>query len=131
MIKFCITKLSFSIYSSKLLFSLSSYLCCLSKETYLKSQGSYIQFTQKYLCKSYQINFSMPVFSPQFSSVTLLYLTLCNHMDCSMPGFPVHHQLPELAQTHTHHVGDAIQPSYPLSSPFPPAFNLSQNQSLF
>ena len=117
MIKFCITKLSFSIYSSKLLFSLSSYLCCLSKETYLKSQGSYIQFTQKYLCKSYQINFSMPVFSPQFSSVTLLYLTLCNHMDCSMPGFPVHHQLPELAQTYVCWVGDGIQTFHPTFSP--------------
>ena len=52
-------------------------------------------------------------------------------MDCSTPGFPVHHQLPELAQTHVHRVIDAIQPSYPLSSPFPPAFNLSQHQHLF
>ena len=52
-------------------------------------------------------------------------------MDCSMPGFPVHHQLPELAQTHVHWVGDAIQPSHPLFSPSPPAFNLSQHQSLF
>ena len=50
---------------------------------------------------------------------------------CSMPGFPVHHQLPELAQTHVHWVGDAIQQSHPLSSPSPPAFNLSQHQSLF
>ena len=52
-------------------------------------------------------------------------------MDCSTPGFPVHHQLPELAQTHVHQIGDAIQPSHPLSSPSPPAFNLSQHQSLF
>ena len=50
---------------------------------------------------------------------------------CSMPGFPVHHQLPELAQTHVHRVGDSIQPSHPLSSPSPPAFNLSQHQGLF
>ena len=49
-------------------------------------------------------------------------------MHCSMPGLLVHHQLPELAQTHVHGVGDAIQPSHPLSSPFPPAFNLSQHQ---
>ena len=56
---------------------------------------------------------------------------LCNPMDCSMPGFPVHHQLLELAQTHVHEVSDAIQPSHPLSSPSPPAFNLSQNQGLF
>jgi len=52
-------------------------------------------------------------------------------MDCSMPGFPVHHQLLELAQTHVHRVGDAIQPSYSLSSPSPPTFNLSQHQGLF
>ena len=52
-----------------------------------------------------------------FSLVTLLCQTLCNPMDCSMPGFPVHHELPELAQTHVHHVGDAIHPSHPLSSP--------------
>ena len=55
----------------------------------------------------------------------------CDPMDCSTPGFPVHHQLPELAQTHVHQVSDAIQPSHPLSSPFPPAFNLYQHQSLF
>ena len=52
-------------------------------------------------------------------------------MDCSTPGFRVHHQLPELSQTHVHRVGDAIQPSHPLSSPSPPAFNLSQHQGLF
>jgi len=52
-------------------------------------------------------------------------------MDYSMPGLPVRHQLLELTQTHVHQVGDAIQPSHPLSSPSPPAFNLSQHQSLF
>ena len=52
-------------------------------------------------------------------------------MDCSTPGFPVHHQLPEFTQTHVHWVGDATQPSHPLSSPSPPAFNLSQHQCLF
>ena len=55
----------------------------------------------------------------------------CDPMDCSTPGFPVHHQLPELTQTHVHRVGDAIQPSHPLSSPSPPTFNLSQHQGLF
>ena len=59
------------------------------------------------------------------------YLTLCDPMDCSIPGFPVHHQLPELTQTHVHGVSDAIQPSHPLSSPSPPAFNLFQHQSFF
>ena len=67
---------------------------------------------------------------PQFSSVAQLCLTLCNPMDCSMPGLPVHYQLLKLAQTHAHQVSDAIQPSYPLSSPSPPAFNLSQHQDL-
>ena len=62
------------------------------------------------------------------SSVTQSYPTLCDPMDCSMPGFPVHHQLPELGQTHVHRVGDAIQPYHPLSSPSPPASHLSQNQ---
>ena len=56
---------------------------------------------------------------------------LCDPMDCSTPGLPVHQQLPELTQTHGHWVGDAIQPSHPPSSPSPPAFNLSQHQGLF
>ena len=56
---------------------------------------------------------------------------LCNPMDCSTPDFPVLHHLPELAQTHVHCVGDAIQPSHPLSSPSLSAFNLSQHQGLF
>ena len=64
----------------------------------------------------------------QFSSVTKLWLTLWDPMDCSTPGFPVLHQLPELTQTRVHWVGDAIQPSYPLSTPSPPTFNLSQHQ---
>ena len=57
--------------------------------------------------------------------------TLGDAMDCSTPGLPVHHQLPEVTQTHVHRVGDAIQPSHPLLSPSPPAFNLSQHQGLF
>ena len=56
---------------------------------------------------------------------------LCDPMDCSTPRLPVHHQLPELAQTHVHRVSDAIQPSHSLSSPSPPAFNLFQHQGLF
>ena len=65
----------------------------------------------------------------QFSSVAKSCLTLCNPMNCSTPGLPVHHQLPESTQTHIHQVGDAIQPSHPLSSPSPPAPNPSQHQS--
>ena len=68
----------------------------------------------------------------EFSSVHLLSCVwLFHHMNCSTPGFPVHHQLLELAQTHVHQVSDAIQPSHPLSSPSLPALNLSQYQGLF
>ena len=67
----------------------------------------------------------------QFSSVTQSCLTLCDPMNRSTPGLPVHHQLPEFTQTHVHRVGDAIQPSHPLSSPSPPAPKPSQHQSLF
>ena len=67
----------------------------------------------------------------QFSSVAELGLALCDPMDCSIPGLPVRHQLPEPTQIHVHRVGDAIQPSHPLSSPSPPAFNLSKHQGLF
>ena len=73
-----------------------------------------------FVCVDYQFS--------QFSSVAQLCPTLCNPMHCSMPGFPVYHQLLEL--THVHRVGDAIQPSHPLSSPSP-AFNLPQHQGLF
>ena len=80
-------------------------------------------FFDKWCCKTYS--------SVQFSSVTQSCPTLCNPMDCSRLGLPVHHQLPEFTQTHVHWVSDAIQPSHPLSSPFPTIFNLSQNQGLF
>ena len=67
----------------------------------------------------------------QFSSVPQARPTLCDPVDCSTPGLPVHHQLPEFTQTHFHWVSDAIQPSHPLSFPSPAAFNLSQHQGLF
>ena len=67
----------------------------------------------------------------QLSSVAQSCPTLCNLMDCSMPGFPVCHQLLKLAQTHIHQVGDAIQSPHPLSNPSPPALNLSQHQDFF
>ena len=69
--------------------------------------------------------------SVQFSSVAQSCLTLCHPMNRTTPGLPVHHQLPEFTQTHVHWVDDAIQPFHPLSSPSPPAFNLSQHQGLF
>ena len=70
--------------------------------------------------------------SVQFSSVAQSFSpTLCDPMNCSTPGLPVHHQLPEFTQTHVHRVSDAIQPFHPLSSPSPPAPNPTQHQSLF
>ena len=69
--------------------------------------------------------------SVQFSSVPQLCPILCDPMDCSTPGLPVHHQLPEFIQTHVHRVSDVIQSSHPVSSPSPPAFNLFQHHNLF
>ena len=75
--------------------------------------------------------FNLSQNSVQFSSVAQSCPTLCDPMNRSTPGRPVHHQLPEFTQTHVHRVSDAIQPSHPLSSPSPPATNPSQHQSLF
>ena len=83
-------------------------------------------------CKLQCSHFEKPFVSIDFSSVqSLSRVWLCDPMDCSMSGLPVHHQLPEFTQTHVHWVGDAIQPSHPPSSPSPPAFSLSQHQGLF
>ena len=93
---------------------------------------------RKFVDISYKFGENLPKMVPltlfssvQFSSVTQLCLTLCNPMNCSTPGLPVHHQLAESTQTRVHWVGDAIQPSHPLSSSSPPALNLSQHQGLF
>ena len=75
--------------------------------------------------------FQLLYWSVQFSSVAQSCPTLCDPMNRSMPGLTVHHQLPEFTQTHANRVGDAIQPSHPMSSPSPTALNLSQNQGLF
>ena len=72
--------------------------------------------------QSYSVHFSRSVVSNS---------ALCNPMDCSIPGLPVHHQLPEFTQTHVHQVSDAFQPSHPLLSPSPHTFKLSQHQGLF
>ena len=97
----------------------------------IQSHGAYD--SNVYLSEwiNYCMSWIIGVPSVQFSSVTQSCLTLCNPMNCSTPGFPVHHQLPEFTQTHVHRVGDAIQPSHPLSSPSPPAPNPSQHQGLF
>ena len=76
-------------------------------------------------------NLTYMQFSVQFSSVAQSSLTLCDPMNRSTPGLPDHHQLQEFTQTHIHRVSDAIQPSHPLSSPFPPAPNPSQHQNVF
>ena len=75
--------------------------------------------------------FSRVILHDQFSSVAQSCATLCDPVNRSTPGFPVHHKLPEFTQTHAHRVRDAIQPSHPLSSPSPPAPSPSQHQSLF
>ena len=84
------------------------------------------------MCHAKKFKFKLSEISlVQFSSVTQSRLTLSDPTDCSTPGLPVRHQLPEFTQTHAHSVSDAIQPSHPLSSPSSPAFNLSQYQGLF
>ena len=85
---------------------------------------------KKELEKQKTVN-KMTVGTPSISSVAQSCPTLCDPMDCSTPGFPVHHQLPELAQTHARQVGGAIEPSHPLSPTSPPALSLSQHQGLF
>ena len=96
-----------------------------------------------YLCEKYQKPITVQYYTDdciswvpqfrlaQFSSVAQWCPTLCDPMDCSTPGLPVNHQLPEFTQTHVHQVSDAIQPSHPQSSPSPPALSLSQHQGLF
>ena len=88
-----------------------------------REQGSYVMQSLESAYRG--------ISSVQISSVAKSCPTLCNPMDCSMPGFPVHHQLPEFTQTHVHWVSDAIQPSHSLWSPSPPSFNLAQHPSLF
>ena len=73
----------------------------------------------------------VPIQNIQFSSVTQSCPTLCDPMDCNTPGFPIHHQLPEPTQTPVQCIGEATQPSHPLSSPSPPAPHPSLHQSLF
>ena len=92
-----------------------TYHCTSNKTRLDKSRATSVSFNEKL----------------QFSSVAQSCPTLCDSSDCSTPGLPVHHQLPEFTQTHVHRVSDAIQPSHPLSSPSPPAPNPSQHQSLF
>ena len=91
----------------------------------------YCSFIGGNVCFPYGIRHGKLWSMDQFSSVIQSCPTLCHPMNRSMPGLPVHHQLPEFTQTHVHQVSDAIQPSHLLSSPSPPALNLSQHESLF
>ena len=93
-----------------------------------KPDPSQLRIIQEILLPSH---LEREVASFQFSSVAQSCPPLCNPMNLSMPGLPVHHQLPEFTQTHVHQVGDAIQPSHPLSSPSSPVPNPSQYQGLF
>ena len=98
----------------------------------LKAAASEQQDTLPHIVLIVKISFSKTLqFYVQFSSVAQSCPTLCDPMNCSTPGLPVHHQLPEFTQIHVHQGSDAIQPSHPLSSPSPPAPNPSQHQSLF
>ena len=95
------------------------------------SEAFFISLLSKGLSRVFSNTNWKAVSLVQFSSVTRSCLTLCDPMNCSTPGLPVHQQLLEFTQTHVHRVGDAIQPSHPLLSPSPPAPNPSQHQSLF
>ena len=88
-------------------------------------------FFSLWVIKRYCINISSPCYILGLVGLVQSHPTLCDPMGYSTPGFPAHHQLAELAQTHVHQVGDAIQPSHPLSSPSSSAFSLSQHQGLF
>ena len=103
------------------------YICCLP-ETHFRPQGTYRLKVRgwKYIFHANGMQMKAGV---QFSSVA--QSALCNPMNRSTPGLPVHHHLPEFTQTHVHRVSDANQPSHPLLSPSPPAPNPSQHQSLF
>ena len=102
-----------------------------SSHPFVDSLFSPPQAPSNYWSEFYSYDFAFSGWSYQFSSVSQSYPTLWDTMDCSTPGLPVHHQLLELTQTHVHRVGDAIQPSHPLLSSSPPAFNLSQHRGLF
>ena len=115
--------------------NLHDYFKCYWKSTFkqLLLRCLFFKTKQKQIFNywSYMVSKHLCISSVQFSSIAQSCSTLCDPMNCSMPGLPVHHQLLEFTQTHVHRVSDAIQPSHPLPSPSPPAPNPSQHQSLF
>ena len=130
--KYCSFRISpFNEYSGLISFRID-WFDLLAVQGSLKESSPAPQFESHQLFSAQPALCSFVTFnSVQFSSVTQSCLTLCDPMNRSIPGLPVHHHLPEFTQTHVHRVGDAIQPSHPLSSPSPPAPNPSQHQSLF
>ena len=113
-----------------ILFTISTFLSSLRNFSFVLLPKNFVVLPFTFTCNTFRVVFH--IWSPlQFSSITQPCPTLCNPMDCSTPGFLVPHQLPEAVQTHVNQVGDAIQSLYPLSSPSPPAFNLSEHQGLF
>ena len=130
--KYCSFRISpFNEYSGLISFRID-WFDLLAVQGSLKESSPAPQFESHQLFSSQPALCSFVTFnSVQFSSVTQSCLTLCDPMNRSIPGLPVHHHLPEFTQTHVHRVGDAIQPSHPLLSPSPPAPNPSQHQSLF
>ena len=95
----------------------------------MKGGGDWLWRRKREVCRNLVLEWAIQCTSNSVQSLSCL--TLCEPMDCSTPGFPVHHQLLELTQTHVHRVSDAIQPFYPLLSLSPPTFNFSQHQGLF
>ena len=119
------------IYLSTIIRDRNIYSIYSQKKQIIRGSHSNTSFTLLlYNCQSFSSNLRIYI-SVQFSSVAQSCPTLCDPMNRSMPGLPVHHHLPEFTQIHVHRVSDAIQPSHPLLSPSPPAPNPSQHQSLF
>ena len=111
---------------------LSGSLRSFSYSSSVYSCQSFINYNKIEIFKTRKININKYVYIYQFSSVqSLSHVWLCNPMNWSTPGFPVHHQLQEFTQTHVHPISDVIQPSHPLFSPSPLAFDLSQHRGLF
>ena len=126
--------LSLSVVLSKVLYAELQFISYFPDSTpgLNSAQKSLLNFSSIYIWKIWKWLVDLffttcPCYCIQFSSVSQSCPTLCNPMNCSTPGLPVHHQIPEPTQTHVHWVGDTIQPSHPLSSPSPPALNLSQH----
>ena len=119
------------IYLSTIIRDRNIYSIYSQKKQIIRGSHSNTSFTLLlYNCQFFSSNLRIYI-SVQFSSVAQSCPTLCDPMNRSMPGLPVHHQFPEFTQIHVHRVSDAIQPSHPLLSPSPPAPNPSQHQSLF